>query len=321
MPPHPPSPGTDLVEGNQGSAEQRRLYRYSTTGGEADRRVRDGIPGFTFNMLDGRAADGFRQKWRRRAGAALRRRGEDKVGGAAGEDEREGGGEDGQVAGDFAGAGAGQEGDEGDIGGDAVPGKPLVAGQGRANEAGEGVSDVGGAHAALAEIGFFKREDAQEVVEGTELADAVLAPRPNLGGDEIDDRYALSAEFAGEAEVEVWGVGEDGEVGALGGGGTVELTKLAVDAGDVAEHLDEPDDIEVGGIDDGADACGAHAWTGAAEEIRGGQVLAEGLDEGGGVEIAGSLAGGDENFHERSVGVRIASRLGVGYTPSRRWRR
>lgn len=169
---------------------------------------------------------------------------------------------------------------------------------------------MGGADAAVAEVAFFKRKDAEEVIEGAEQFDPAFAPGPDLGRDQVHDRDALGAELAGEAEVEVRTVGEDGEVGLFGAGGGDEFAEFAIDARDVMDDFDQADDIEVGGIDDGADAGVAHAGSGTTEEIGLGQVGAEGGYERGGIEVAGGLAGGNEDLHSKGFGVRIAGREG-----------
>jgi hypothetical protein len=154
------------------------------------------------------------------------------------------------------------------------------------------VADVGGGNAVAGEKLLLEGEDAEKALYGAaHFADAALAPSPGLGGDEVDDGDTLAVESAGNAEVKIRGVGEDGEVGFAGGGGGEQFAVLAVDAGDVGDNLDEADDGEAGGINDGVDAGGAEAGAGTAEECGIGENAPKFPDDQGGVEVARGLSG------------------------------
>jgi hypothetical protein len=64
----------------------------------------------------------------------------------------------------------------------------------------------------------------------------------------------------------------------------------------MGDDLDDANDGEGSGVDDGPDAGGAEMGAGAAEEIGVRVELAELGDDEGGVEIARGFAGGDEDF-------------------------
>ena len=57
--------------------------------------------------------------------------------------------------------------------------------------------------------------------------------------------------MAGEAEVEIGIVGEDGSGGRMGAGVAEEFAVLAIDAGEVSDDFSEADNGETGGVDDG----------------------------------------------------------------------
>ena len=116
-------------------------------------------------------------------------------------------------------------------------------------------------------------------------------------------------ELAGEAEVDVGKVDEDG------GGGTGNLdvadeaAELGVDVGSVAEDFGDAHVGDVFGADDAGLAGGLHEL--AAEAGEGGvrEVVAEGVDELRAVEVSGGFAGGEE---EVRVGVHaVAGGTGV----------
>jgi hypothetical protein len=151
---------------------------------------------------------------------------------------------------------------------------------------GQRVADEVGVDAAGTEKILLKRKDAVQFGHvSAELADAAFAPGPSLGGDQMKDRDAAAAEAGGEAEVEGGAVGEDGGGGALGAGSGREAAELAPDRGKVVEDFDETDDGQGGLVSDGADACGAHFWAGAAEEGGLGQEAGEGADEASGIAV------------------------------------
>ncbi len=78
-----------------------------------------------------------------------------------------------------------------------------------------------------------------------------------MGGHKVDHRNALLVKLAGDAEMEIRGVGEDGEIGLASGGGGQQFAVLTVDSGDVGDDFDEAHDGQAGSIDYGLDAGGA----------------------------------------------------------------
>lgn len=202
-----------------------------------------------------------------------------------------------QVAADFTRTAAGEEGYQGP-----VRVKAVFLAEGGTIEfgfdfAGERVADVGGVDAALAEPGFFKGEDAEQVIQmAAHGFDAAFAPGPGLGCDKVDDRDVGAVEFARDAQVEVRAVSEDGHGGFFLARGGDELAELAPDAGDVGDDLDQADHVELRLIHHGADAGLGHARAGAAEEVPIGVAGLEDAREGGGVDVAGGFAGREQDF-------------------------
>ncbi len=172
----------------------------------------------------------------------------------------------------------------------------LVAGEAGADFAGERVADITDGNLVFPEKGFFEGEDAEKLVDDAPHGfDPALPPRPDLGGDQVDDGDALFFESGGDAEVEIGRVGEDGEGGFARLRGGDEFLEAAPDARQVFDDLDESDDGEIFGADDGFDAGGAHFGASAAEEVAIGPAGAEMADEFGGVMVSGGLAGGDQH--------------------------
>jgi hypothetical protein len=176
--------------------------------------------------------------------------------------------------------------------------KKLITGKGGANESGERMTDVGGGNSVRRKVLFLKGKDAQEAGEGSaHHRQAAFAPGPGLGSDEIYHRDTLPVEVAGDTEMEIGGVCEDGQSGFFRTGGGEQFAVLAVDAGDMSDDLEDADDGEGGGVNDGTDAGGAEAGAGATEELGIGEGAAEFLDYEGSVEVAGGFAGGDQEGH------------------------
>ena len=110
---------------------------------------------------------------------------------------------------------------------------------------------------------------------------------------------------AGEAEVDVGEVDEDGDGGAVAADGAHEAAVAGVDARDVAEDLGDAHDGDVFGADDAVEAGGAisppprpKSWVGMAG--------AECGDELRAVVVAGGFAGREEDARIVTVGDEIS---------------
>ena len=95
--------------------------------------------------------------------------------------------------------------------------------------------------------------------------------------------------------MKIRGIGENGQIRRGVGGGGQELAILAVDAGNMANHLYEADHCQAGGVYDGTDAGGAQSRAGAAEELGAREQARELGDNEGSVEVAGGFTRGYEN--------------------------
>ncbi len=201
----------------------------------------------------------------------------------------------GEVGFDLAPAGAGEEGDPG-FGGVEV----VVRGVGFAGDAGQWKRGEGVAHEESVDVAVgiergFEREDDEHFGDALlDPAEAAPLPGPELGGDEPDDGNVAAFELAGEAEVDVGEIDEDGG----GGGGSVdaadEFAVLGVDVGGVAKDLGDAHVGDVLCADDAGLSGLLHEEAAEAGEGGGGELLFEGRDELGAVEIARGLAGGEE---------------------------
>jgi hypothetical protein len=296
----PPTPRIHLVEGYHRGAEERGFNGDRSTCRKSESRVGHGIPGFSANH--GHVWD---------SGGRLRTLGEgqQEMGWMFLRQDRHGFQQDRQVAGDLAAAAAGTQRDK-----RAIDRKPMAMKEVRALKAGphqlsQGVADVDSIYAPLPEELFLKRKDAVQLAYvSSDLGDAALAPGPGLGGDEIKDGYVKVVEASGHPKVEIGAVGKYCKVRFLGAGGRNQSAVFAVDAGDVPENFDNADDRKAFGADDRFDEGAAHVWTGATEEVGGGEVAAEGFDKSRGIAIARSFAGGNENFGGRGHVISVASR-------------
>jgi hypothetical protein len=169
---------------------------------------------------------------------------------------------------DLAQAAAGEKADPDAGGVEAVFDGELLAGDGGLGQIGEGMADELGIDAAGAVIRLLEGKDDEHAADVfADEADAVLLPGPELRADEVDDGNAEAVEFAGEAEVDLGKIDEDGDGGAAGADGALELAELAVDAGQVEDHFGEAHDGHILSADDAIDAGGGHARTAHAHEV------------------------------------------------------
>jgi hypothetical protein len=126
-------------------------------------------------------------------------------------------------------------------------------------------------------------------------AKAATLPGPELWRYEPDDRYTGVMKMAGEAEVDVREVDEDGDGGAIAADRADEAAVAGIDVGDMTEDLSHTHDGDVFGADDLLLMLAGHL--GAAEAGEGGvrKAGAEGGDDLGAVGVAGGFAGGEED--------------------------
>ena len=175
---------------------------------------------------------------------------------------------------------------------------------------GEGVADEGGVDVAGSVEGGFEGEDDEHLRDALlNPAEAAALPGPELGGDEPEDGDVEALELAGEAEVDVGEVDEDGGGGAGGLDVADEEPELGVDVGGVAKDFGDAHVGDVFGVDDAGLAGSLHVE--AAEAGEGGlrEFLFQGEDDLGAVKVSGGLAGGEE---EVRVGVHaVAEGMGV----------
>ncbi len=174
-----------------------------------------------------------------------------------------------EVGADFFPAAAGEEGDPGLVGVEAVLGGVGFARDGGGWEFGEGVAYELGLDVAGLVEGLLEGEDDEHAVYAfLDPAEAGALPGPELGADEPDHGDACVVEVLGEAEVYVGEVDEDGDVWAGSADAADEFAVAGVDVGDVAEDFGDAHDGYVFGADDAVLACGLHL--GSAEAGVGG---------------------------------------------------
>ena len=115
-----------------------------------------------------------------------------------------------------------------------------------------------------------------------------------MGGDEPDDGDTFPRQSPSQSEVDVREVDEDRGGRRVRVDAADELAILGVDVGGVAEDFGDAHVGDVFGANDALLARELHVLAAEAGEGGGRERLAEGLNELRAVEVAGGLAGGDE---------------------------
>ncbi len=130
----------------------------------------------------------------------------------------------------------------------------------------QGVADELCVDAAGAVETLFEWEDDHHAVDALlDPAETAALPGPELGADEIDHWDVQFFKFAGQAEVDVGEVDEDGGVGALFFDGGDEAAVLAIDVGHVPDDLGDSHVGDVFGADDALEAGVFHLFAAEAE--------------------------------------------------------
>ena len=159
------------------------------------------------------------------------------------------------------------------------------------------MANVVGLEAVFGKEGRLEGEDAEQPLEHLpHERDTPFAPGPDLRRDQVNHRNPLPFQLAGQAEMEIGAIGQDGELGAFPPGGFDQLAELAVDAGNLAKHLDQADHGERGGVDDGTHASAAHAGSCTSEEISVGESASKSQDQFRGIQVTGRFARGNKNL-------------------------
>jgi uncharacterized protein YdeI (YjbR/CyaY-like superfamily) len=168
-----------------------------------------------------------------------------------------------------------------------VDGGVVFAGDGWHWQFHQGMADEGGVDVAGAVEVFFEGEDDHHAGDTLlDPAEATALPGPELGADEVDDRDVQLFELAGEAEVDVGEVDENGDVGATFLDGCDEAPVLAVDVGHMPDDFGDAHVSHVLCADDTVEASFFHFFAAEAEAGEVGVAGAEFGEELGTVVVA-----------------------------------
>jgi uncharacterized protein YdeI (YjbR/CyaY-like superfamily) len=153
-----------------------------------------------------------------------------------------------------------------------------------------------GVYATSAVEAFFEWEDDHHAADALlHPAEPLALPCPELRADEVDDWDVKLPEFAGEAEVYVGEVNEDGDVRAALFDGGHEAAKFAVDVRRMTNDLGDTHVGDVFGTDDAVLAGLLHLFAAKAEEGSLREAGAEFADELGSVVVAAGFAGREKD--------------------------
>ena len=143
---------------------------------------------------------------------------------------------------------------------------------------------------------LFEREDDHHAVDALlDPAEASALPRPELRGDEVDDRDVEGFELAGKAEVDVGEVDEDSGLRAALLDRCDEASVGVVNAWRVVEDFGDAHVSYVFGADDALLAGCFHLAAAEAEEGCAGVAAEELSDDLRAVVVAGGLACGEKD--------------------------
>ena len=202
----------------------------------------------------------------------------------------------GKMAQGFAATASGEHCNQWTIQGEVVFPEKLLAGQARLHSGGERVADVTDGNAVLAEKALFEGENAEQAIDdAAHRFHSAPAPGPDLGSYEINDRDAEAFHLRGHAEVEIGGIGQDGDLGPAVAGGGDQRPKTPPDARQVGENLDNPDHRQVFGPDHRVGAGGPQMRPRAAEKSAIRPPRPQVFEQFRGVVIPGGFPGGDQN--------------------------
>ena len=130
------------------------------------------------------------------------------------------------------------------------------------------MSDVGDRHFVLTEKIFFKRENTQQAIDHPpHHLHPPFPPRPDLGCDQIYDWNPQPFEPGGHTEVEIGGIGENGQVRLAPSRRRYKLPEPAPDSRQMPQNLHNADYSQVFRSDYWLDARFAQVRSRTSEEL------------------------------------------------------
>src|SRR5262249_22916790 len=115
---------------------------------------------------------------------------------------------------------------------------------------------------------FFKRQDHQHAIDvAAQRSNSVLAPRPYLGADVIDDLEAFAMKLAREPHVEVRPVDQHDCRRTPASSGTEQRSVRAIEPAKRASYFGHSDDCNLARVDERLDSRGAHLVAPRAEQF------------------------------------------------------
>src|SRR5690242_855444 len=159
------------------------------------------------------------------------------------------------------------------------------------------MADVPSRHAMFPEEIFFKRENAQQPVDGAAYQrQSPFPPGPGLRRDQVDNGNPLALEPPGDAQMEIGRIGEDRKPWVARAGGSNQFPVLAPDARQMPEHLDQPHYRQALGLNDRLDTRSPHPRPRAPEEMRIRPEAPQLANQQSGVAVARNLSGRNQNL-------------------------
>src|SRR5882724_3849663 len=134
-----------------------------------------------------------------------------------------------------------------------------------------------------------------------DLLHASGAPGPDLRADKVKNWNAQAVQSAGQAQVEVGEVDQDGCVRLAARCFGYQTLEAAADSRQVRDYLYQADHSNLIGVDQQFAAGSMHLLAAHSEEGRARRGLAQGVDQLCAVSITRGFAGGKEEIHEPTI--------------------
>ena len=162
------------------------------------------------------------------------------------------------------------------------------------------MSDIRHRHfVAAIEIRFERKDHDHPRDVRRDLLHASAPPRPHLRRDVIDDRNAERATALRDAQIEIRIVDEQHGVGTLYFDARDQLIEDAAEHPEMSQHVEEADNAHLFRVMEQRHAFRCEEIASDAEKLERRIELLQFLHDLGRVEVAGSLAGDDGEFHSR----------------------
>src|SRR5260370_36671881 len=159
------------------------------------------------------------------------------------------------------------------------------------------MTDISGLDSMTCEELRFKREDAQQPVDGPlHERQPAFPPCPHLGRDQVNHGNLQVLQAACQSQVKIRAIGKDCYFRLLLFRSPQQLAVLAINSRNMRDYFDQADHGQAGGIHHRPNPSTPHSRSSAAKEFKSRITPSKRLHKSSGIEVPGRLPRRNQDF-------------------------